>query len=198
MIKNNNSNKGYYGCDVWAEADKIVRPCLIRGMTMYYEIVGFLPTGGYIQKNYDYGCVPPTEGETYTHEKHFKVRIYRITLTNVDGQVHEFSTQEVREYCKRVGLSPVIQLYFGLAKDLYPDLNTTEHFNENFIDRLSNDKNFYMECNSPDCNNNVPHEGLVIKKENDSKFCAKLKAFRFLAKEQQSLDAGESNIEDEQ
>ena len=25
-------------------------------MTVYYEIVGFLPNGGYIQKGYDYGC----------------------------------------------------------------------------------------------------------------------------------------------
>ena len=46
---------GFYGCDVWAEADKIVKPCLSKGMTAYYEIVGFLPNGGYIQKNYDYG-----------------------------------------------------------------------------------------------------------------------------------------------
>lgn len=82
VIKNQFYNKnvtpGFYGCDVWAEADKIVKPCLSKGMTAYYEIVGFLPNGGYIQKNYDYGCMPPKEGEVYTPEKHFKVRIYRV------------------------------------------------------------------------------------------------------------------------
>lgn len=99
VIKNQYYNKtvtpGFYGCDVWAEADKVVRPCLAKGMTAYYEIVGFLPTGSYIQKGYDYGCIPPKEGEPYTHEKHFKVRIYRVTMTNVDGIVHEFSAGEV-------------------------------------------------------------------------------------------------------
>lgn len=101
VVKNQYLNKevgpGFYGEDVWAEADKIVRPNLVKGMTAYYEIVGFLPSGNYIQKNYDYGCTPPKAGETYTHEKHFKVRIYRLTLTNVDGVVHEFSAREVQQ-----------------------------------------------------------------------------------------------------
>ncbi len=202
VIKNATINEGvtsgYYGCDVWAEADKIIKPCLQKGMHMYYEIVGFLPNGGYIQKGYDYGCESPKEGEKYTHEKHFKVRVYRITLTNVDGQVHEFSTQEVQQYCKKVGLVPVTELYYGPAKDLYPDLDVTIHFNENFIERLSNDKSFYMECDSPECVNKVPHEGVVIKKDNMESSAFKLKCFNFLNKtEQASLDKGESNIEDE-
>ena len=50
VIKNATINEGvtsgYYGCDVWAEADKIIKPCLQKGMHMYYEIVGFLPNGG--------------------------------------------------------------------------------------------------------------------------------------------------------
>ena len=200
VIKNRYYNKnvtpGYYGVDVWAEADKIVRPCLIKGMTYYYEIVGFLPNGNYIQKNYDYGCVMPKPNEPYTHEKHFKVRIYRITLTNVDGVVHEFSAREVQQWCAKVGLTPVTELYYGLAKNLYPELNESEHWNENFIERLSNDSNFYMEQLSPSCNNKVPHEGIVIKVENMRSEAFKLKCFKFLDKEQTQLDKGESNIED--
>ena len=52
---NTHVSEGYYGCDVWAEADKILRPHMDRGMSLYYEIIGFLPNGGYIQKGYDYG-----------------------------------------------------------------------------------------------------------------------------------------------
>ena len=52
-----------------------------------------LPNGGYIQKNYDYGYMPPKEGEKYEH-KHFGIAVYRITLTNPDGNVHEFSARE--------------------------------------------------------------------------------------------------------
>lgn len=49
---------------------------------------------------------------------------------------------------------------------------------------------------SPDCNNKVPHEGIVIKKEDMVSAAFKLKCFRFLQGEATELDAGESNIED--
>ena len=200
VIKNQFYNKnvtlGFYGCDVWAEADKIVKPCLSKGMTLYYEIVGFLPNGNYIQKDYDYGCVPPKENETYTHEKHFKVRVYRVTITNIDGAVHEFSAREVQQWCKHVGLTPVTEYFYGYAQDLYPDLNPSEHWTDNFIARLANDKNFNMEMNSPSCNNKVPHEGIVIKIENMKSEAFKLKCFAFLDKEGKELDKGETNIED--
>lgn len=82
---------------VYEEANKIVAPHIPNGYTLYCEIIGFNPNGTYIQQGYDYGCVPPKEGEEYTHEKHFKVRVYRITETNIDGVVHEFSAREVQQ-----------------------------------------------------------------------------------------------------
>ncbi len=199
VIKNQYYNptvkSGYYNIDVWSEADKIVRPCLSRGLTTYYEIIGYLPNGSPIQKRYDYGCVPSVEGEPYTHEKHFKVRIYRVTYTNVDGEVFEFSPKQVQQWCSKVGLIPVEECYYGRAKDLYPDIEC--NWNENFLERLSNDKNFYMELDSPHCINKVPHEGLVFRLEDNPNISLKLKCFRFLNKEQELLDKGESNIEDE-
>ena len=70
VVKNKYYNRtvglGYYNCDVWGEANKVLIPLIPKGYTLYYEIVGFLPTGGYIQKDYDYGCLPPEEGENYT------------------------------------------------------------------------------------------------------------------------------------
>ena len=197
-IGGNKNGGGFYGegNDVWGEAFKFIQPYLIKGMTIYAEIVGFLPNGGYIQKNYDYGCVAPAAGEAYTYGKHYKIMVYRITLTNVDGVSHEFSTQEVQQWCKNNGLTPVIQCYYGKAKDLYPNLDVANHWNENFIEALANDERFYMEKNSPDCVNKVPHEGLVIKKDDMIARAWKLKCFAFLNKEQKELDAGEENIED--
>ena len=186
---------GYYSCDIWAEADKIIRPHLQKGMTIYYEIVGFLPTGKYIQKNYDYGCIPPEAGESFTHEKHFKVRVYRITIVNVDGYIHEFSAKEVQEWCKANDLTPVTEYYYGYAKDLY-NIPVDDNWTDAFWDTMANDKNFYMERNSPSCSNKVPHEGLVIKKEDMRSRAWKLKCFAFLNGEQKELDAGEENIED--
>lgn len=186
---------GYYSCDIWAEADKIIRPHLQKGMTIYYEIVGFLPTGKYIQKNYDYECVSPEKEESFTHEKHFKVRVYRITMTNVDGYVHEFSAKEVQEWCKANNLIPVTEYFYGYAKDLY-NIPVDDNWTDVFWDTMANDKNFYMECNSPSCINKVPHEGLVIKKEDMRSRAWKLKCFAFLNGEQKELDAGIENIED--
>lgn len=201
VIKNQYYNKsvqgGFYGVDVWKYADDIVRPCLSKGMTAYYEIIGFLPNGGYIQKNYDYGCLPPVGDETYTYGKHFKVQIYRVTITDVSGKVHEFSAREVQLWAQMVGLVPVEQYYYGYAKDLYPDLDPSEHWNENFLSKLANDKNFYMECNSPTCDNKVPHEGIVIKIENMKSEAFKLKCFKFLDGEGKALDKGEVDIESE-
>ena len=193
---NKNVSNGFYGVDVWKHADDIVRPWLIKGMIAYYEIVGFLPNGGYIQKGYDYGCVPPTEGEKYTYGKHFKVLVYRITLTNICGNVHEFSAREVQQWCNQTGLIPVTEYYYGYAKDLYPDLSTEEHWNENFLQLLANDSRFNMELNSPTCKNKVPHEGIVIKIENMKSEAFKLKCFKFLDAEGKALDKGEVNIED--
>lgn len=194
----NSKGGGFYDSDVWGEADKIIKPCLQKGITIYAEIVGFLPSGQYIQKNYDYGCIPPNEGETYTYNKHFKIKVYRITLTNVDGLVHEFSTQEVKQYCNSVGLEHVEEFYYGLAQDLYPELDPkSKTWTDDFLIKLSNDTRFYMERNSPDCENKVPHEGIVIKIENGKSEAFKLKCFKFISGEQELLDKGEINIEDE-
>lgn len=197
-IYNPKVNKGYYGFDIWEEADKIVRPHLEKGMTAYYEIIGYLPGNKYIQKNYDYGYVPDiSEIYPYQYGRNFGIRIYRLTYTNIDGKVFEFSPRQVQIWSKEHDLVPVTELYYGKASDLYPDIKHDENFSENFIERLSNDKNFYMELDSPDCNNKVPNEGVVIKIDNMKPAAFKLKCFKFLNKEQQALDKGESNIEDE-
>lgn len=198
VIKNQYYNSqvtnGYYNCDVWEKADSYLRKYLVKGMTYYYEIVGYLPNGGYIQKGYDYGCIPP-ESE-YVEGLNFKVYIYRITTTNVEGIVHEWSAREVQQWCKFKGLRPVTELYYGYARDLYPQLNPEDHWSENFLNCLANDKKFYMEELSPSCNNKVPHEGIVIKKEDGIPHAWKLKCFAFLGKEQSEADKGETNIED--
>ena len=191
---NKNVTKGFYDVDVWKYADEIIRPLLVKGMTIYYEIIGYLPNKSYIQKGYDYGCVPPKEDEVYTYDKHFKIKVYRITITNIDGIIHEFSTREVQQWCNYFGLIPVTQYYYGLAKNLYPNIPIDNDWSNNFITQLSDDKNFYMEQNSPTCTNKVPHEGIVIKVENMRSEAFKLKCFKFIDRE--TVNSEELNIED--
>ena len=208
VVKSESHDPGYYKSEPYEAAFNVLKPALQKGMMIYAEIVGFNPDGSYIQKDYDYGCIRPENNKEYISEKHFKVRPYRITIVNVDGQIHEFSPREVQIYCKTHNLIPVTEYYYGNAMDIYPELIQIVNgdynnplFDENwyfeFLDRLSNDKIFYMECDSPDCNNKVPHEGIVIKIDNMRSFAMKLKCFNFLNKEQKQIDAGESNIEDD-
>lgn len=200
VIKNANINPGkkydFYGVDVWKYAFDYLKPHLIKGMTIYAEIAGFLPNGQYIQKKYDYGCRQPRHPDDYKQGTNYKIFVYRITLTNEDGIVHEFSPREVQIWCKNNELTPVKEFYYGKAKDLYPDLDETNHWNENFIERLADDKNFYMEMLSPDCHSKVPHEGIVIKVDDMRSRAWKLKCFAFINKEQELLDKGITNIED--
>lgn len=205
VVKNQFYNEGvtsgFYGCDVWKYAHDIVQDKLVKGMTLYYEIIGYLPNGGAIQKAngsvFDYMYVPPTKPNEYVYGTHFGIVVYRVTYTNPDGRVFEFSARQVQQWCEKNGLQSVRQYYYGYAKDLYPDLDISNHWNENFMARLASDPNFYMEMNSPTCNNDVPHEGIVIKIENFLSEAYKLKCFKFLEKETKALDKGEIDIESE-
>lgn len=217
---NETTSGGFYGVDVWKYADDVVRPHLQKGMTAYYEIVGYLPNGSAIQKlggkAFDYGFEPPQTSKhlstiekrdaidngdgsytLYKYGKNFGIQIYRLTYTNPDGRVYEFSARQVQQWCAKEGLKPVEEYYYGYAKDLYPDLDIAEHWNENFLQKLASDKNFFMECESPTCNNKVPHEGIVIKIENSLSEAYKLKCIKFLEGESKSLDKGEVDIETE-
>lgn len=177
---------------------------LPKGMTVYYEIVGFWPNGSYIQGKYDYGYERPDVGDSIIPKrcpweigKHYGVEVYRITYTNEDGIVFEFSFRQMTQYCKAMGWTPVEQYFYGYAKDLYPDLDVTNHWNDNFLECLSKDKRFFMEQPSPRCNNNVPHEGIVIRNESLNIDVYKLKCVAFLEKERIALDKGEIDVESE-
>jgi hypothetical protein len=189
------------GGDVYRYAFEYIKPFIPKGMTIYAELVGFTPNNKCIMKRslgiYDYGCVMREEGEPYTYDKHYKIRVYRITMTNVDGIVHEFSAREVQQWCRTVGLIPVVEYYYGYAKDLYPDIPVTApDYGQQFIEHLSDEKRFYMELDSPDCVNKVPAEGIVIRKEDMVPFAVKLKSFYFLDQEQKDQDKGIVNLED--
>jgi len=192
VIKNRYVNKevteGFYKVDVWTEAAKKVIPLLAKGETCYVEICGYLPgSSTYIQKNHDYKC---NEGE-------FEVYVYRVTTTNVDGIIHELSASQVQQWCNARGLKPVVELWYGKAKDLYPELDVEQHWHENFLDKLKNDKKkFYMECYSPHSFNKVPHEGIVIRNDSYNDMLAlKLKCDLHYQWDSLQLDKGEIDIE---
>lgn len=204
VIKNEELNPNaqhFYNEDIWSIAHNELKDFLSKGMTFYYEIVGYLPSGRMIQKDYDYGCEPT---------KH-AIYIYRITSTNVDGKVIEFSAKQVQDFCKKNGLNAVPELYYGYAKDFTDNFNikvatndfggtnlickVDKEFNSdeflNRIKQLYNEKDCYM------CINKVIEEGVVVRVEGNDFEAYKAKSNAFYERETAQLDKGELNIEDE-
>ena len=200
---NPNLTKGYYDCDIWNIAFNVIEEYLQKGLTVYAEIVGYMPNGQMIQKDYDYKCVYNPKSFDYQkmtpkqmyHARLFDIVVYRITYTNVDGKVFEFSTQQVKEFCKKYSLHSVKELYYGRAENLFPNLNINEHWHEEFLTNL---RNMYLEQRSVLCNNNVPEEGIVLRREVNGIDVYKLKSINFLEKESKMLDRGEIDIESNQ
>lgn len=206
VIKNQYINKGvsagYYGVDIWSEYGNLIYPYLDEGMIIYGEICGYL-TGSdkMIQKGYDYGC---DKGENF-------LMIYRITTSNEDGSKHEWNVSEVKEWTEKLienhpELSDKVRvidlLYHGTLMDLYPKLSLTDHWHENVLEELRNDKkNFFMEKNCFICKNKVPAEGIVLRIDDDEFAEAfKLKSYKFLKKEAELMDEianGKEELNDE-
>lgn len=187
VIKNENLNSDvqhYYDVDIWGLAHKKLEEFLIDGMTLYYEIVGYLPNGCSIQPNYGYGCAQNT----------FEIYIYRITFTNISGKVIEFSARQVQDWCKQNGLKAVPQLFYGFASELSDERMTEDNWRNKFLDNIKskyNEKDCFM------CVNKVPEEGCVIRIEGIEFEAYKQKSNRFYELETKLLDKGVSDIETE-
>ena len=150
--------------------------------------MGYLPSGGYIQKGYDYGC---KQGE-------HKFYVYKISIVNPDGKVIFLTDKQIQEYCEKVGL-----LYndtfidYGSVRDYMENnlLTIDDKWQERLISHLEdkyNEKDCYM------CVNKVPEEGIILRIEHLEEYEAyKLKSKRFLLLESEQQEKNESNIEDE-
>lgn len=188
VIKNdkiNPSGKHYYDVDIWGIVNDYLKQSLPQGCTVYCEIVGYLPDGRMIQKDYDYSCVQPKINEQYVVGKHCKVYVYRVTFTMPNGYVVELNAKDVQVWCVNNGLEAVPLLWYGLAKELG---NTPEDVYK-FLEIK------YLEKSCTMCVNEVPAEGIVIRIDNEA---YKMKSWAFYQRETKELDAGIVNLEDNQ
>ena len=211
--------------DIWSIAHDELKAKIPLGVTLYYEIVGYMPSGRWIQKNYDYGC------EVGNHD----IYVYRGTYTGRDGTAIEFSTFQLQAFCKKAGIKPVPLLWCGRLSDVVPyvepvitDQMIQEHWNtvvaneevpeevhrkwvvDNITFNSLSDwrdnvlrvlKHKFTEKDCFLCTTTVPEEGVVVRKEElppEDWKAHKLKSFRFLQKETEELDSGVENIEDSQ
>ncbi len=196
----------FYKEDIWKLAADRIYPFLKPGMSAYAEIVGFTPQNSPIQKDYDYGCKP---GE-------FDVYIYRMTVTDAEGNVLELTTNQIKrfinnqntlatqvtnQYNNTAGIYPLKMVpihYYGQANHYHAIGNHSgmlDSWRTHILDKLSKT---YLEkpCNM--CKTNVPAEGVVLTVESNEFQAYKLKSWAFFEKETKDLDAGEVDIETQQ
>ena len=201
VIKNQYINKsvgcGYYKEDVWLKYNELLKGHLTPGMSVYGEIVGYQDNSQtMIQKGYDYGCEIGTNF----------FMPYRITQIDDDGQITEWNVSQVKEWTEKLiknntelstVIKPITIFYEGKLVELYPNLRVDEHWHEEVLYQLKQDKeHFGMEELEPMCKNKVPREGLCIRIVDDPiSECFKLKCDLFFEHERGEMDNGNVDIE---
>jgi RNA ligase len=174
-----NNKQGYYKEDVWGYWAKKLEPYLLKGMTVYGEIVGYTPSGKWIQREYDYGC---KVGES-------KLFIYRITEVTPDGEVVE---HDPIDYFNVFSLFSAENVYLVPFHEGFSPKTLTSG---EYISYLKN--KYLYEENCSLCKNQVPREGVVFTLYGNSgkRKSYKLKTFNFLQRETKNLDKCEIDIE---
>ena len=122
---------GYYGSDEFREKhSKTFEGKLWKGETVYYEVVGFITNGTPIMANcnnkklndkefikqygetttFSYGCSPTGWSEDSVRGKLCPISdmyVYRMTMTNPDGDVVEYTPDFMRYRCEQMGVKTV-------------------------------------------------------------------------------------------
>lgn len=158
-------NSSYYVSDIWARAYKEIGNKIEKGVSIYAEIVG-----------------KGIQGDLFTYNQDYGIYIYRITQTSVDGNIVEFSWEQVNNYCKKYGLNHVEEYFVGKIKELVVSDE----------DLLSYLQQKYLNKSYPDCKID---EGICIRlRKTDEIF--KLKSPNFIKMESDLQEQEVENIED--
>ena len=124
---------GFYGSNEFREQyHESFKDKLWKGETVYYEVAGFTHTGqpimaivsnkGVNDKNFvkmygekttfSYGCYPNGLPEQRSH-----MWVYRMTMTNPDGQVVEYTPDFMRYRCEQMAVDCVPLLWKGIIPE---------------------------------------------------------------------------------
>ena len=185
---------GFYGSNAFREPHaKVFEGKLWKGETVYYEVVGFTDTGAPIMGScgndklgkdfvkqygketvFSYGCVPTVSIDCDDIQS--DIYVYRMTMTNDDGNVVEYTPDFMRYRCELMGVKCVPSLWSGLipqnpaSKD-DPTITAGEW--------IQNKAELYYDGPDPVGKTHV-REGVVVRIINRPKFAAyKHKNFDF-------------------
>lgn len=189
-----NYDGGYYGSDAFREShSKFFEGKLWKGESVYYEVVGFTSTNAPIMGSVDnkklndkdfikqYGDVTHfTYGCSITDESlpTSDFYVYRMTMTNEDGDVVEYSPDFMRWRCEQMGCKTVPVMWRGRIPNegVLPD-------NISAGDYIKNVAEMYYDGTDPIGKTHI-REGVVCRIVNKPSFTAfKHKNWYFLALE---------------
>ena len=141
---------GFYGSNEFREQhSKVFDGKLMKGETVYYEVVGFTTTGQPIMSTasnkklndkefikqygeetvFSYGCHPDggyeimADGQdldtntVWVNAPQSDIYVYRMTMTNEDGFVVEYTPDFMRYRCEQMGVKTVPVLWKGTIPD---------------------------------------------------------------------------------
>lgn len=198
-----NYDGGFYGSNEFREQhSKTFEGKLWKGETVYYEVVGFTTSGQPIMADgnneklgkefvkqygktttFSYGCDPSGWlgiGITAKPVPKSDIYVYRMTMTNEDGDVVEYTPDFMRYRCEQMGVKTVPVMWKGTIPN-YELLNGEHNMGVEFTsgDWIKNIAEMYYDGPDPIGKTHV-REGVVVRILNRPKFTAfKHKNFEF-------------------
>ena len=193
----NGEDGGFYGSNAFRMPHaELFRGKLWKGETVYYEVVGFTDTGTPIMAEcgnkklndkefvkqygqtttFSYGCArqpiaalaDPNDPNTAFVTPQSDIYVYRMTMTNEDGNIVEYTPDFMRYRCEQMGVKTVPVFWKGTIPENPASANDPTIEPGEWIKNVA--EKFY---DGPDpIGKTHVREGVVIRIINKPKFCA--------------------------
>lgn len=182
---------GFYGSNAFRMPHaELFRGKLWKGETIYYEVVGFTDTGTPIMAECDnkklndkdfvkqygktttfsYGCHPNgwNDKDGGRNEPQSDIYVYRMTMTNEDGNIVEYTPDFMRYRCEQMGVKTVPVFWKGIIPENPASADDSTIEPGEWIKNVA--ERFY---DGPDpIGKTHVREGVVVRITNKPKFCA--------------------------
>lgn len=191
----NGEDGGFYGSNAFRMPHaELFRGKLWKGETVYYEVVGFTDTGAPIMAEcnnkklndkefvkqygqtttFSYGCSPAvlvcddTDGRNQKVVGQSDIYVYRMTMTNEDGNIVEYTPDFMRYRCEQMGVKTVPVFWKGTIPENPASADDPTIEPGEWIKNVA--ERFY---DGPDpIGKTHVREGVVVRITNKPKFCA--------------------------
>ena len=184
---------GYYGSNAFREAhSKFFEGKLWKGESVYYEVVGFTDGGVPIMATcsnkklndkefvkqygeetiFSYGCEPIVSIDS--DDVQSDIYVYRMTMTNEDGDIVEYTPDFMKYRCEQMGAKTVPVMWKGtIPKDPMKvfDMEKGEEYDQTPGDWIKDKAEEFYDGPDPIGKTHI-REGVVVRIINRPKFAA--------------------------